>query len=130
MYVYIYVCIYIYIYISIFSLFLWLPGGQYPPHSSWGLYPVSSSLFVRELSPLHCSMVGFFAASFKSFLIVFFIINSGVLLTVVLAFWGRFIRLFSDLAMPLLLGVIFSVILRVLFPVPLSVVFNGLLIVD
>ena len=56
--------------------------------------------------------------------------NSGILFTGVLIFWGSLIRFCSDLAMPVLFVVIFSVISGVFFSVALSVVFNGLLIID
>ena len=59
-------------------------------------------MFVRELSPVPCSMVDFLAAWSKLFLTASFVINSSILLPGVLTFWGGCIGLCSDL------GVFFS----------------------
>ena len=95
----------------ILSLLVFLSGDYI-------LFPLSSisSILVRGLSPITCSIVDYLAAWSKSFLVASFVINSGILLTGVLTFWGEFIILCSNL------GVFLSVIL--------CVVFNGLLIVD
>ena len=94
------------------------------------LFPLTSCLFVSGLSLLPSFLVGFLAAWFKSFLVVSFVINSGILLIGVLTFLGGLIRLFSDFAMLVFLVLIFPVIFAAFFPVILSVVFSGLLIVD
>ena len=62
-----------------------------------GLYLLPSCIFVTGLCPLPCSTVDFLAARSKSFLVVTFVINSGILLTDVLTFWGGSIRLCSDM---------------------------------
>ena len=51
-----------------------------------GLYPLPSCLFIRGLSHLPCSMVDFLGAWSNSFLIAFFVMNSGLLLTGFLIF--------------------------------------------
>ena len=121
-----------------FSFFCALLWGLYLLLSSmvaWGLYPLPSSMVVTDYL---LSLLVFlsYALSFVHwvvyypFLVASFAINIGILLTGVLTFWGGLIRLCSDLAMPVLFVLIFSVILGGFFSLTLSVVFNGLLIVD
>ena len=102
-----------------FSFFCALLWGLYlfpSPMVAWGLYPLPSSMFVTDYL---LSLLVFlsYALSFVHwvvyypFLVASFAINIGILLTGVLTFWGGLIRLCSDLAMPVLLVLIFSVIL-------------------
>ena len=83
-----------------FSFFYAFISVLYPLPSSmvvWGLYPPPSSLFVRVLILLPYSLVGFLPDWSKFFLVLSFVINTGILLTEVRIFWGWFIRLCSVL---------------------------------